>query len=123
MYPRQNLQMARNQQSTIRLRYSRFATVFACLCVIAVMPFPQLDHMSCTELSHAKIPLEQDGKCCEEQLIVVTTLRHCIHCLRCDARGSHEPDAPARLAVSFTCAPQAIVGHFLANGLRAPLVI
>lgn len=115
--------MVRNPQSTIRLRFARVAAVLACLCVIAVMPFPQLAGLSCSESSHAKIPLEDDGKCCEEQLLVVASPRHRICRPLCAAKRLHETGERNHEVDSASCVEQAIIGHRLANGLRAPQVL
>jgi len=75
------------------------------------------------ELSEAEYPVEEDGENAEEELVVVASVRRRLNNRRPQSGRSYGTGNLVRQTASYDSRLQAIVGHQLANGLRAPLVI
>jgi hypothetical protein len=117
--------MALRLRSTIRLALSRLVSVSVCLCAFTFLPLPQLAGTTWTESSEAEFPLEEeDGKSAEEELAVGSSARRRLN----HRRGRnlslpYETGNPRCHSTPSGSRLLAIVGHQLANGLGAPLLV
>ena len=115
--------MIRRVRSTRTPLFSRLVSVLACLCAFTVLPLPLLSGMSWAESSEAECPLEEENENCEEESVVTTSLRRRVYCGRAHCGTPVQAAVPARHSNAFARRWFAIVGHQLANGLCAPLVV
>jgi hypothetical protein len=101
---------------------SQFMTVWVLVSVFALEPAAHLVGQNSPVSSEEECPFEEDGETYEEDLIVATGSRRFPDRIR--NKTLHALQAPNRRGLLCVCQRQAaIVGHQLANGLRAPLVI
>ena len=107
-----------------RLNFSRLASVSICLCAVAVLPFPQFALLTCGATTEAESPSHDDRENLEEEQVVRPSARrntkHRDHSL---LSKSHDTRIPLRQIAAYAGYLPTIVGHQLANGLRAPLLI
>ncbi len=108
---------------TKRRVFSRLLPVIVSLCAFAILPLPQFVGMTCAESSETECPFEEDGESSEEELVVTSSTRRRALNHRRGTSPFHKISDQPRQADSYGSRPQAIIGHQLANGLRAPLVI
>lgn len=111
------------QRFAKRRVFSRILPVIVSLCAFAVLPFSQLVGMAGAESAEAKCPFEEDGESSEEELVVTSSTRRRLSHHRRSASLFHKISDQLHQTASYGSRPQAIIGHQLANGLRAPLVI
>ncbi len=116
--------MAFRARSATWLILSGLRSVSICLCAFAFLPFPQLVQLTWTESAERKCPSQGDRESSGEELVVWSSARRRLN----DRRHSdliRPPETGDRLCRIASCAgfPLAIVGHHLANGLGAPLLI
>lgn len=113
--------MALTGQSTIRLAFSRLVSASVCLCAFVLLQVPQVATLASTE---TECPCQEDEKKSESELVVWTSAHRRASGRR---RGSlsrpPETSNQHRQNASAALRFPTIVGHRLANGLRAPLVI
>jgi hypothetical protein len=105
-----------------RLPLSQFITVWVLLSAFALEPVTHIVGQNSPVSSEEERPFEEDSETYEENLIVTTGSRKLPDRIR--NKTLHALQAPNRVGSLYACQRQAaIVGHQLANGLRAPLVI
>ena len=111
-------------RSTTRLPLLRLVSVSICLFTFAVLPIPEIFVLTLVEATEAESPSQEDRERSEEELVVCPSARRNLnHRRHSDLRRSHETrDRLDQIASDAGHLP-AIVGHQLANGLRAPLLI
>jgi hypothetical protein len=116
--------MALRVQSTTGLFSSRFTWVLVCCCAFAVLPFPQLVALQSVVSAETEIPSQGDGERTEEEQVVSCTARRRLNGRRHSDLGKrHLPSHRFDQIVVYASRFQAIVGHQLANGICAPLLI
>jgi hypothetical protein len=115
--------MTLTERSITQLTFSRLASVLAFLCAFTVLPLPQISGLARAETCESECPCEEDGENLEEELVVSASTRRRLHNRCHDVCQFYGVNVPLRQFSSHGNSPQATVGHFLANGLRAPLVI
>ena len=116
--------MALQVRSTTRLAFSRLVSVSICLCAFAVLPFPQFALLTCAAPAEAESPSHEDRENSEEELVVRSSARRNLnHRDRSLLIRSHDTRIPLHQIAAYAGYLPMIVGHQLANGLRAPLLI
>ena len=115
--------MAPEARPTKRRDFSRWGSVLICLCAFALLPLPQLACLASAE-STEQCPCHEDLERCVKKLAVWPSARQRLR------EGQHSASGPAVKpgiqvveVASNTGRLPVIVGHQLANGLRAPLLI
>ena len=112
-------------RSTTRLPLSRLVSVSICFCVFAFLPPSQLIVGAWAESSQGECPHQEDGKKSEGKLVDWSSARSSLKDRR--QRDLKRPISTGnrlyQIAASYAGGLPAIVGHQLANGLRAPLLI
>jgi hypothetical protein len=105
--------------------FSRLVSVSVCLCAFSFLAPPQLSMQARAESAEERSPCEEEGENSEEELVVGSSLRRGSKARR-QSGGISRPyksvDRLRRSASYVGCSP-AIVGHQLANGVCAPLLI
>ncbi len=87
------------------------------------MPLPHFTPITCVELAETECPCQEDEESAEKEQVVCSSARRRLNSRRhSDFRRSHELDNRHYQISSSFDGPSAIVGHLLANGLRAPLL-
>jgi len=116
-------------QSTMRLAFSRLVSVTMCFCALAFLPLPQHAVLALVETSEAECPpVQEEGERSKEELVVRSPARrrsnNRVHCGINRSRKAYVCFQQSN-SQSNSCAVRlpAIVGHQIANGLRAPLLI
>ena len=116
--------MAFHERLTTSVMFSRLVTVSVFLCAFAVLPLPHLICMECEGACETECPFEEDGESSEEELAAPMSMRQRLSSRLLEAipflqlkniAGRHVSPKDGRL--------HAVIGHQLANGLCAPLVI
>ncbi len=105
---------------TTRLFFSQLASVLVGLCALAFIPIPQLSLQTCADSAEGRFPCREDGGSSSKELVVSSTI-----CRRANGRHRNNFSWPRSTGNQpFQIASQAptVVGHQLANGLRAPLL-
>jgi len=116
--------MALRVRSTTRLTFFRLVPVSICLCVFTMLPVPQFAALASAESTEVESPCKGDGEKSEKELGVWCSAHG-----RSKIRRHRGPGRPpektnrSQLATPTAERAPAIVGHHLANGLRAPLLI
>jgi hypothetical protein len=88
------------------------------------MPLSQLGVLTWAESAEKECPCEKDGEGSEEEVVVSSSARRRLNNLRHgNLRRRHESGDRPSLIASFVDRPPVVVGHQLANGLRAPLLV
>ncbi len=109
--------MALNVRSTTKI-LSWFACLLVCSC--AFLPIPELAVLACAESMEGECPCHEDARGSEEELVVCSSIRRRLSDQRHrDRRWPHVIHQVASDAGRLS----ATVGHQLANGLCAPLLI
>ena len=115
--------MALKARSTTRLAFSRLVSVSLCLCAFAVVPYPQFAVLTYAAPAEAESPSQEDPESSKKQLVVCRSARRNLNHRRDSHLGrSHDTGDPLHQIASYAGHLPAIVGHQLANGLRAPLL-
>ena len=106
------------------MAFSRLVSASICLCAFAALPLHHLPGLTLVESADGECPFEEDGKRSEEERIVFPSARRRLipGCYR-DLRRPHEAGDRLHQIASYASRSPAIVGHQLANGLCAPLLI
>lgn len=122
--------MALKGQLTIRSSASRLMSVIVCLCAFTCLQVPQLSALIWAESVEIECPMEEDGEGSQKEQVVSASARRrlskrFVHASWPHGNGirAHRNSSLLRQTNSNGGRPQAIIGHQLANGLRAPLVI
>ncbi|MEO1984765.1 MAG: hypothetical protein ABGZ23_25065 [Fuerstiella sp.] len=115
--------MAFHVRSKIRLTLRRFLSMS--VCVFTFLALPQLALPTwVAEAMESECPCQEDEESSEERLAVAASERR-LHA-GCGRRGLNRPRETGgclrRSNYLVDCSP-AVVGHQLANGLRAPVLI
>ena len=116
--------MARKARSTTRLTFSWLVSVSICLCVLVAVPSPQLAVLTGGAPAEAEPPRQEGSESSKEKLgVCPAARRNANH--RCGSHlgRSHDTRDLLHQIASYAGRLPAIVGHQLANGLRAPLLI
>ncbi len=108
---------------TKRRIFSRLLPIIVSLCAFSILPLPQLVGTTWAESSEAECPFEEDGESSEEELVVTASNRRRFRNHHRGVSLFHRTSDHSRQIDSYGSRPAAIIGHQLANGLRAPLVI
>ena len=113
--------MALRGQSTTRTAFSRFVSVSVCLCAFLVLPFPQLTVLTCGAPAETESSSQEERESAEEELVVCPAAGRNLN----DRRHiwSHDNRDPLHQIAAYAAKLPVIVGHRLANGLCAPLLI
>jgi len=116
--------LERGFQSTMRLAFSRLVSVTMSLCALAFLPLPQYAMLTLVETSEAECPVQEEGERSREELVVRSPARRRSNDrVRCGISRSRKAYVCFQQSNSCAVRLPAIVGHQLANGLRAPLLI
>ncbi len=116
--------MALRVQSTTRLTFSRLVTVSICLCAFAFLPLPQFVGLTGTESAEGKCPGQEERENSEEEQVDWSSARRRLNDRRhCDLSRSPETGDRLDHIAPIVGRALAMVGHQLANGLCAPLLI
>lgn len=111
-------------RTATRLQLSPLMPVAICLCAFVCAPVTQSSVLPWLESAETEVPLGEDQQVSEEELLARPRAgRSSVE--RRHSNLSHSPTTSGRQR-GVACQAghcQAIVGHQLANGLRAPLVI
>jgi len=111
-------------RSAMRLAFSRLVSVTMCLCALAFLPHPQHAVLALVETSEAECPVQEEGKGSKEELVVRPPARRRSHDrVQCDVSRSRKTSGCFQKSNSRAVCLPAIVGHQIANGLSAPLLI
>lgn len=109
---------------TTRRTLLQHISVSICLCALAFLPLPQGIGPTWVESAETECPGQEGGESSQEKQVVDSSARR-----RCNNRRHsgfsrpHEASDRLHQTASYADRPQAIVGHQLANGLGAPLLI
>ncbi|NOY43796.1 MAG: hypothetical protein GXP26_18410 [Planctomycetes bacterium] len=115
--------MALEARSITRLTFSRLAGVSVCLFALVLMPLPQFALLTCMETAEGECPCHGDGESSAKELVVSsTTRRRANDRHRSNFSWSRSTDIRLHQIASYAGRLPSIVGHRLANGLRAPLL-
>ena len=116
--------MALRVQSTTRLTLSRLVSVSVCIWAFAFLPLPQLAVLTCVESAEGERSCQEDGESSEGERVVRSSAHRRLNDRRhSDPSRPHETDDQLHQIASNAGRQPAIVGHRLANGLCAPLLI
>ena len=116
--------MALRVRSTTRLPLSRLVSVSICLCAVAFLPLPQLAVLTWAESAERECPCQEGRESFEEELIVGSSACRRLNDRRhSDLSRPHETGDRLHQIASYAGRLPAMVGHQLANGLCAPLLI
>jgi len=116
--------MALSEQSTMRPAFSRLVSVSICLCALVFLPLTQHVVLALAESSEAECPLQEEGESSKEELVVRSPVRRRSNeRVQCGLSHSRKPHVCFQKNSSYAVRLSAIVGHQLANGLCAPLLI
>ena len=116
--------MALGVRSTTRLVFSRLVSVSVYFFAFAVLPLPQFVVLTCAEAAEGQCPREGEGENSEEELVFWSSARRRLnHRHRSDLRQSCETGHRLHRKASSAGHLPAIVGHQLAHGLGAPLLV
>ena len=113
--------MALRSRSTTRLPLLRLVLVLVLASLCAFLPLPHLGVLTLAESDEAKCPCQEGRESSEEGPFVwPSPHRHLNY--RCLNRSHKTVDRLHQIA-SYSGHLSAIVGHQLANGFRAPLLL
>ena len=111
-------------RSITRLTFSRLVSVSVCLCAFALLPFPQLAVLTWAESVEGGCPFQADEKSFKEELVVWSSARRRLnHRRHVESAKLSETGDRLHPTAAYAHPNAVIVGHRLANGLRAPLLI
>ena len=116
--------MALKGRPTTRLIISRLASGSVGLCLFTFIPLPLLVGTTGVELAEGECPFQKDRESPDEELAVWSSACRRLND-RCHSglRWPRETSDRLHQSDSHAGRPLAIVGHQLANGLCAPLLI
>ena len=116
--------MALRGRPTTRLIISRLASVSVGLCLFTFIPLPLLAGTTGVEAAEGECPFQKDRENPEEELAVwSSTCRRLNDWRNSGHRWPRETGDRLHQSDPGAGRPLAIVGHQLANGLCAPLLI
>ena len=116
--------MALRARSTTRLAFSRLTSVSICLCAFALLPLPEFVVMTSVEAAEVESPSQENRDSSEEELVVCSSARRRMsHRRHSKLSRSYETCDRRDQIASYGGRFPTIVGHQLANGLCAPLLI
>jgi hypothetical protein len=116
--------MALRVRSITRLAFSWLVSVSVCLCALTFIPLPQFAVLTWADSAEGKCPCQRDGESSEEELVVGSSARRRLnHRRHSDLSRPHETGNRLHQIASYAGRLPAIVGHQLANGLGAPLLV
>ena len=116
--------MALRERPTTRLIISRLASVSVGLCLFTFIPLPLLAGTTGVEAAEGECPFQKDRENPEEELAVCSSASRRLNDRRHSGlRWPREIGNRLHQSDSDAGRPLAIVGHQLANGLCAPLLI
>jgi hypothetical protein len=97
----------------------------ACLCVFLALPLPQFFVLTNVQAVESECPCHEDKDTSEEELVVRSSVRRRLSRSVGDTRvrRTFGPVGSHQTASSYMRQLPAIVGHQLAHGLCAPLLI
>jgi len=113
----------RQRRMTNRLTIARYVSMSVCLCAFTFLPVPHLLGLSWVEAAEAESPCQKDREFSEKELAGDASARR-----QLNNRRHTSLDRPREVVdpwygnAGSARRPRAIVGHQLANGLRAPLL-
>ena len=114
--------MALRVQLTTRLPLSQLVSLTIWFCAFAFLPLPQLGML--TESAEGGCPCQGDGESSEEEVVVRSSARRRMnHRRHSDLSRPHETGDRLHQIGSHVRPRLVIVGHQLASGLGAPLLI
>ncbi len=116
--------MALSLRSETQPVLSRLVSVSICLCTLANVSLPQISALTWAESAEGKCPCQNDGESSEEGVVVRSSARRRLNNRRhSDLSQPHETGDRVHQLGSYAGRLPAKVGHQLANGLGAPLLI
>lgn len=116
--------MALGVRSTTRSPGLCLRSVSIWLYACAFLLFPQLAGQAWTESAEGERPCQEDRENSEEELVVWPSARRRLsEQRRCEFGRPHDTGHWLQRIASCSSRPTAVVGHQLANGLGAPLLI
>jgi len=114
--------MALRVWSTTWLPLSQLVSVSIWFCAFAFLPLPQLGML--TDSAEGGCPCQKDGESSEKEVVFRSSARRRLnHRRHSDHSRPHETGDRIHLIASHVRPRLVIVGHQLANGLGAPLLI
>jgi hypothetical protein len=109
---------------TRRLSWSRLMSVPTCLCVFVFLPFHDLAALSCAEFSEGGSPCQNHEEWTEREQVGCSSSRRRLNDLpQGDFKSPRKCGTRQQRLSCHAVAFRATVGHRLANGLRAPLLL
>jgi hypothetical protein len=116
--------MALRERPTTRLIISQLASVSVGLCLFTFTPFLLLAGPTGVEVAEGECPFQKDRESPEEELAAESSACRRLNNRRHSGlRWPRETSDRLHQSDSHAGRPLAIVGHQLANGLCAPLLI
>ena len=107
------------------LPLSQLATVSVCVCTFALLPFSQLATLTLAKSAGAERHCHEDGASSKELVVLSSARRHLKDQRRRAPARPHEVSDRLHQTVTVSYAGHilGIIGHQLANGLCAPLLL
>ena len=103
---------------------AKLMTIWVCIGAFSLFCSPQISVVSWVQNSQQQAPTQEDNEDSEEAREVISSARHRENKRRdtivCRLKNPSKRPVPARIVTS---AELAIIGHQLANGLCAPLLV
>ena len=116
--------MVLTQQATNRSAFSGLVAVSICLSTMSALPIPHHSVVTWAESAEDECPSEKEREGSEKEQVVRHSQRHQLKKRHPgNFRRCHELDRRPLQATSFDDRPLGSVGHQLANGICAPLLI
>ena len=116
--------MSLRERPTTRRIISRLVSVLVGLCLFTFLPLSLLVGSAGIEVAEGECPFEKDRENPEEELAVWSTAcRHSNNRRHSGLRWPRQTGDRFHQSDSHAGRPLAIVGHQLANGLCAPLLL
>lgn len=108
----------------MRIAFSRLVSALICLSVLALLPLPQYAVLTLAESSEMECPLQEEGEKPQEELVVKSPVRRRSNDrLQSGYHRSRKASCCFQHGTFYDVRLPVIVGHQLANGLSAPLLI
>ena len=121
---RQKVVMAFRGKLMARTAFSRLMYVSVYLCIFSFLPAPQVSVLAWAQSAEVECPCEEDGERSNQEQVVSSSARRPLKDRHHrDLTRLHEIGDRFHPIASCDGRRQAIVGHRLANGLCAPLLI
>lgn len=115
--------MTFSERLILRPMFEWFTSLSVCLCAFCLVMPLEVASLASSDSTESECPSEEGGKSSEDELVVSSSRRS-----RLDESKHSRPDfvpktASLRSFDSYKPPTSAIVGHRLANGLSAPLLL